>query len=367
MHNKSLILFLYIAKNYIKSFCAVLIILFTIVAFIEGVDGMRRIADMQCGFLYFLFFIILKSIVTISSFFPFITFLATIVCLLLLNNKLELIVIRCLGISIMKIVYYISICAICIGAFYITVFNYSTTYAIREIKNMRKKILPKQQKDDEFAITKTGVWFRDTNTKYNMIIHANSLDIKNKTLNGIDILLLSKAFSVKYLIHANYSSIEDGEWLLSNVVISMPNNSVQNLELLKIPTSLTFDKINSMLMEPNTIFLWRIKKYIAILDRIGLSTIRYKVQLFSQLSSIIQILAFVMLAAFFCIIRIPRDNKYYVRVCIAIVLAFPVYFINSILTAYGINESISVINATFTFPICLFTLFLFLLYKKACT
>ena len=350
---------------YAKSFVISITTLFFIVAFIEGVEIMRRIVELDGKILCFLYVVLLKSTITISSFFPFIAFLAAIMCIVVLNNRLELIVMRCLGISVYQIAFILSTCAIFLGILYLTIFNYTTTYAVREIKILEPKITTTQQNVDHYAVTKTGLWFKDTNNENDFIIHSRSLNEKKQTLHNANFFVFDKNMSFLYSIYSVDVKIENDYWIIKNAILITTDNRAKHIKSLYIPTSLSIAKINNMMLNPKSIYLWQISKYISILDKIGLSTTRYKIQLFSQIASVIQILAFIILATVLCVVKQPRcTNKYYMKVGIAIILAFPIHFVNSMLIAYGINESLSAFTSTIIFPSSILLYLLYFMRKQ---
>ena len=144
----------------------------------------------------------------------------------------------------------------------------------------------------------------------------------------------------------------NGFWDIKNAkAIDLAGNE-KNINDFRIPTLLSFSGISKMTTDPKSISFWSISKYISMLEKVGLSSTRYKVHFFFQLSSILQMMSLVLLASVFCIRYNNRNTRQYaLKIGTVLLLAFPVHFINNILMALGSSGNISIFNSAFTMPI----------------
>lgn len=366
----------YLMKHFIKSFILVFLCFFTIISILETMEIARRISSSyndnnhSISYIYVVGLVFFKSITTISSFFPFASFMGSIVFYISLNTRMELISMRVLGIETKYILKNLVIIVLGLGIFYITAFDNLSAFSSKQIKKIESKIFNKNNdnKDDNenLVVTNSGLWLRDTNSKNNYIIYAKSFKLSSNTLENVRFFEFDKENNLKNSIYSKKAIISNHkEWIIENPVIINFEGSSESKNKIFIETSLSIKNIDRMTLNPKSMSFWDITKYIKTLDQIGLSTIRYKMQWFSQISSILQMIALLLLSTLFCLNYNNRNTKpYTIKIIGVILIAFPTHFINSLLIALGSNETISITSSTMILPlISSFILFMFVRNK----
>lgn len=351
--NFSHILFKYLIRNFISAFLAVFICFFFITSLLEGMELIRRASYgyvIPNGIIFKL--TILKTISTISLFFPFMIFISTILFYLIINHKLELTVIRGFGVSNQKIAQCLSFVAIVIGILYIVIFDTISALSISQIKQIENTAFHKVENNEPgITITNSGLWFKDVSANNSYIIYAKSFSQTSNFLLYVRFFEFDENLNFKKSIHSTKAQIQDGKWIINNAIeIDSDGNRIVK-DIIEIKTDLSLKNINRMTTDPKSISVWNISRYVNMLEKLGLSTLKYKIQLYTQLSSIIQILAFVLLATICCIsYNIRNIKRYSFKIATALMLAFPIHFVNNVLIAFGNNAALPPTIATFFLP-----------------
>lgn len=269
-----------------------------------------------------------------------------------MHSKLELTVIKVVGISTQNIFKSLFVAVSILGVLYISVFDGFSAFSINEIKKTDIKLKQETRGiDKNLTITNSGVWFRDVFESSFYIVSAKTFDSKKLSLFNVRIFEFGKNNELVRSIHTPNAVISKGYWNLGESSIVTSAGLETQESNLKLPTRLSFSNINKMVANPNSVSFWSVGKYISMLDKVGLSSIKYRIHWFSRLSSILQMFAFVMLATAFCINYNSRNTRsYIIKVAILISLAFPIHFFNNVMIAFGESEIIPIAFSAFFIP-----------------
>lgn len=363
----SSILFRYISWSFIKCFLIVVLCFLFITAMLESMEIVRRFANNQSIVSYktIIELTVLNSIITVSSFFPFTAFLGTILFFTNMHSKLELTVIKVCGVSIKEIVKCLLFSVSLIGTVYITVFDGLSVYSINRIKSVESKLTKFNSKtDDGITVTNQGIWFKDASESKSFVIYAKSF-YKNSLLN-VRFFEFNKNDDFVSSFYAESAYIEDKSWKLDNVKIIGVDGVETKQSKVIIPTLLSFGGISQMTTNPKGISFWSLSKYISTLEKVGLSSTKYRVHWYLKLSSIFQMMALVMLVSVFCMNYNPRNTKKYaLRIAVLLTIAFPIHFTNNILIAFGENGDIPIFVAVFSVSFITIISSYFYFFKKS--
>ena len=333
---------------------------------LESMEIVRRfsLSHITISYKIILELTILHSVATVSSFFPFTAFLATLLFYTSMNAKLEFTAIKVIGISAMQILSCLLIVVSLIGIFYITVIDSFSAFSVDKIKRIESRIGNKNLNED-ITITNSGIWFKDKSKKKSYIIYAKAFSEDSHSLSNIRFFEFDENQIFKSSTYAKAATIENGVWNVKNAKTIDVHGEEKNISNFKIPTVLSFSGIDKMTTNPKSISFWSMSKYVSMLEKVGLSSTRYKVQWFFQLSSILQMIALVMLASIFCAHYNSRNTrKYAIKIAAVLTLAFPIHFMNNILMALGSTGAIPIFVAAFIMPISTIVVCYFNLVRK---
>ncbi|MBQ8651399.1 MAG: LptF/LptG family permease [Alphaproteobacteria bacterium] len=343
----------YIIKIFFKCVAVVMVCFGTIVSLIEIMELSRRMSVSQIHFPIrsIVLLTVMKTIATISHFFPFVVFLGSIIFFTRMHSKLELTVIKVSGVSLWQKVKTI-LAAICIiGVFYITVFDKISSYSVSHIGYIQAT-LKGEIASEKIQITSRGAWLKDSSQNERLIIYGRLFDSQTTTLNHVKIFRFDKENSFKDVIYAHTATITNKYWILSKATITKVDGTQEFAKSIKLHSNLNFSRINKMVSDPAGIPFWRIHRYISTLKNVGLSTSKYELHFFMKIASIVQMFALSMLAMAFCINYNSRNTRWYaIKVAVLILSAFPLNFATNVLAAYGENGTLNMLFAAFVIPI----------------
>ncbi len=350
--NPSKILYKYLSKRFFLAFVIVFVCLFLITFLLEGMEIARKAAYNHTSFNLSLFELgAFKTLSTISSFFPFVVFISCILFFVLANNKLELTAIRGFGISVWQLSKCLGLTTIIIGVFYCAIFDTISALSVEKVREIERLVFHKNRFDPNITVTNNGLWFKDLQDENYYIIHARSFNENSEALLNIRFFKFKEKSDLQCSIYGKKGIIKDGKWVLDNAKVVDVSGEVTFHQTLEIPTQLSLNSVNKMTTDPKTISLWSIPKYIDMLEKVGLSTLRYRMQQYVQCSSILQMLMLMMLATMFCVSYDHRNVKSYViNVVFVMFVAFPLHFFNNVLIAFGTSGKIPIFYSTFLFP-----------------
>lgn len=344
----------YIVKNYIKSFIVVFLCFFAIVSLMELMDTVRQYfsGGYDPSAIQIIKITFCRATVTICTFFSFLVLFATVVFYTTMHNRFEISIIKGASISPYRILQMLFIAVSILSIFYISVFDTLSVYAYR-IQDI--KIAQKQSAERNLMVTSKGIWFRDVCDNKSYIISAKNFDHIGTSLNNARFFEFDKQGNLLNIFSAQIATIKDGTWQMQHCkIITREGNSIEKVNHT-FPTKLSYKKINKMVADPHSISFWNMHKFVNLLNRVGLSSMHYKMHWFSRIATILQMFAFITIASAFCISHNYRNHKTYIRKASALVaLAFPLHFVNNIILAYGENGAIPLSISVFALPMIIF-------------
>ena len=243
----STVLFRYISRNFFRCFLIVVICFFFIIAMLESMEIVRRfsLSHITISYKIILELTILHSVATVSSFFPFTAFLATLLFYTSMNAKLEFTAIKVIGISAMQILSCLLIVVSLIGIFYITVIDSFSAFSVDKIKRIESRIGNKNLNED-ITITNSGIWFKDKSKKKSYIIYAKAFSEDSHSLSNIRFFEFDENQIFKSSTYAKAATIENGVWNVKNAKTIDVHGEEKNISNFKIPTVLSFSGIDKL-------------------------------------------------------------------------------------------------------------------------
>jgi LPS export ABC transporter permease LptG len=295
---------------------------------------------------------VLNAIATVSSFFPFALFLGSILFFITIHGKMELTAIKCVGVSVSQISKCLLMATFLVGTVYITIFDGIASFSVQRIKLIESKLTKKDQIDEKMTVTNKGAWFRDVYLDKSYIVYAKSfLNKQNKLLN-VRFFEFDEKTGFQASIYSDSATVSNHTWKLRNAKVIGIDGTEKVVPVLVRKTNLSFNNIDKMTTNPKSISFWSMAKYIAMLEKVGLSSIKYKINWFSRISALIQMVALVLVAIVFCInYHVGSAGWYATKLGILLMFTFPMHLMNNILMALGETGSIPIWLSAFVIPI----------------
>jgi len=219
---------------------------------------------------------------------PFAVLLGGMLCFWRLTRSSELIVARAAGISAWEFLTAPCICAVLFGAL--------TTAAISPLSAVM--LTRAEALEDAYLRTGGGplaldggqLWLRQSDhtltSKGVAIIHALGVQLHGKTLIAHDVSIFHLDDKDRLLarVEANQATLGHDAWTLTGATLMRPDHAPEPPSTLTLPTDLTVARVQESFASPDTLSVWALPGFIALLDRSGFSSIRHRLHFQSLLA-----------------------------------------------------------------------------------
>ncbi len=226
---------------------------------------------------------------------PFAALVGSITAFLLLSRSSELTIVRAAGMSAWQFVFPGVIVAFVIGLMSILVFNPMAAGARVHAETLYAEAFGK--KSSLLKTKKAGLWLRQDSADGQSIISAYSSSDRGMTLTRIEILQFDRNSNFVERIDAKKAQLKDGYWNVSEAWATRPGQIPEYYKNYLVPTYLTRTQVIDSLGSIISISFWDLPKFIALADKAGLPSTKYRVQHQLLLSRPMQMVVMVFLAA----------------------------------------------------------------------
>ena len=338
-------LFRYIIRQFLTSFTVVMLILLGVMLLFETVELLRRVSDMPgVSFRLVLSMAFLKLPYLGVRVLPMGILFSAIHTCWKLNKTSELVVIRSSGISAWQFLSPLLICAALIGVFSTMVLSPASAIFLSKQEQMERVHFLNDA--SLITVSRTGIWLRQPSDAGYALIHSESFDKKEWQMNGVTILFFDAADNFIRRVDSPVAYLKDGYWDIRQPVMN-GRGGQQRAEMQKLPTELTAQKIEESFADPETISFWSTPEYIHIMEETGFPATRLHLHFHALLAQPFLFIAMVLLAATFSL-RPPRHGGVVYMIALGVVTGFFVFFMESILHAFGISQKIPVYLAAWS-------------------
>ena len=282
--------------------------------------------------------------------FPFIFLISSIIFFLEILDNDELIVLKTIGITNLKLLKTLSFISFFIGILIITFFySFSTILKTKyfETKN-------KFAKDDKYlaVITSNGLWIRDVLDDNINIINADK--IKEDNLLNVTISKFDKNFKFIHLMQAEKANIKNNRWILKNITVSSQNQSGKVAEV-EFKSNFNLDKLLSLFENLSALSLFEINKLKKDYELLGYSTelldgLKLKIYTYPIYLTFMSILGSILM------LNITRNKPKFWYFISGIFISVIIYYLNYFATNIGQTRDLS-----YFIPILSVQTFLFLI------
>lgn len=135
-------------------------------------------------------------------------------------------------------------------------------------------------------------------------------------------------------IEAPRARLMPGRWILEDAVTFAANQPPSARETLSFPTELTPDRIEDSFAPPDTLSVWALPGFIAVLEAAGFSAVRHQLHFQSLLSLPMLAAAMALLAAGFSM-RQSRRGGVAQRVAAGVACGFLLFVLDRITSEFG--------------------------------
>ena len=262
-----------------------------------------------------------------------------------MTRRYELIVVRAAGFSFWQFLAPVIGVAVLIGFLHITVINPFSALLLGRFQQMKSTYLTRQQ--NQIALFKEGLWLRQDTPEGYAILHAAKIEQPDWKLRDVMALFFTRDDRFVKRADAALATLESGEWLFQNVLITTPAEQPVRENIYVLPTDLTIGDIEESFSSTTSMSFWKLPAHIRTLEETGFDATRLKVYYQNLLSQPLMFAAMVLLAAAVSM-RPPRSRGVLNYFAAGILIGFVIFFMSSFSQALGASHQLPVVLAAWS-------------------
>ncbi len=349
-----MILHFYFGRRFIQIFGLLMGVFMALLMLIDLVEQMRRFADTDVGFDRLFGLTLLNAPGAVREILPLIVILATIAMFVGLARSSELVVTRASGRSGLRALIAPATVAALIGVLSVTTLN--PIVAATSARSEQLSEIYRTGDAAALSISGEGLWLRQGSKQGQTVIHARRYNGETGALLDVTLLAYSAGGGPVRRIEAEGATLRGGFWDLTGAKVwplaagINPETNAAFHESLRVPSTLTQDRIRSGIGSPSGVSVWDMPRTIEELQQAGFATKRHEVWFQIELARPIFLISMVLVAAAFTM-RHTRSGGTGVAVLMSVLLGFGLFFIRNFAQILGENGQIPVALAAWAPPI----------------
>jgi lipopolysaccharide export system permease protein len=272
---------LYIVRQFAMSVIGMLLALSGLVAMFDFIELLRRSASHpEVSFGLVSQIAALRLPYVSMQIMPFAVLLGGILCFWRLTRSSELIVARASGVSAWEFLAGPTLCAALFGVIATGLISPVSSVMLARAEAMENTYL--RSGGGPLALNGGQLWLRQSDRMLTpqgvAIIHANQVELHGKQLTAtqVSVFRLDGADKLLDRVEATRATLGKDNWLLENARTIRADQLPGPPEEMSLPTDLTVSRVQESFASPDTLSVWALPSFIALLDRSGFSSIRHR-------------------------------------------------------------------------------------------
>ena len=344
----------YFARRFLQSFVVIGGIFLTLMILIDLIEQVRRFEDVDLSFGQLLQLTLLNTPAAISEMLPLLMILATIALFIGLARSSELVVTRAIGRSGIRALVAPVLLALVIGALAVALLNPISAATSEEFQRLADGY--RNNGNSTLSISREGLWLRQGSPTGQAVIHASGTSTEDDF--GAARRHHHHLFAPRHANRADPGRAGAvGKWKLGALQRQSlaagagypPEASAVEHEVLKLPTTLTRERILDTLGQQDSVSVYDLPQLIRDLREAGFSTKQYEVWLQVQLARPFFLVSMVLIGAAFTM-RHVRFGGTGIAVLTAVLLGFVIYFVRNFAQILGENGQLPIYVAAWAPP-----------------
>ena len=280
---------LYIARQFVAAVLAMLAALAGLVCLFDFIELLRRSAtkpDATFGLVVEIAALRLPYVA--MQILPFAVLLGGIVAFWRLTRSSELIVARAAGVSAWQFLSAPLASALLLGAAATGVVSPLSSVMLARAETLDNVYL--RSSGGPAALTGGQLWLRQADHGLDpqgvAILLARSVTLRGKVLQSSDVSVFRLSADDKLLqrVEATHAQLVPGAWVLEDARTMLPDHLPEPVGTMRLSTDLTVSRVQESFASPDTLSVWALPDFIALLDRSGFSSVRHRLHFQSLLA-----------------------------------------------------------------------------------
>ena len=361
-------LHLYFARKFAVAFAGIAGVFALIITLLDMVEQLRRFDASEIALSGALELALLSMPQALYRTFPLLALLATLVLFLGLARSSELVVTRAAGRSALRALVAPVAVAALIGAAGVALLNPVVAATLARYEARAAQI--SADGGSVLSVSPEGLWLRQGGAEGQTVIRAERANADGTVLRRVTFLEFGPPgdrarAGPQRRIEAASAELAPGAWALRDAKLwrldrPNPEAEARQMAQLRLPTTLTRERIRDSFGPPASVPVWDMPAYIDNLAQAGFSARLHRVWFQMELALPLFLAGMVMVGAGFTM-RHTRFGRTGQMVMLALAMGFAIYFIRNFAQILGENGQIPVALAAWSPPVAAILLSLGLL------
>ncbi|NIX77080.1 LPS export ABC transporter permease LptG [Microvirga terricola] len=283
----------YFSWQFLKTIFMVFATVFALVYTLDLVELMRRAGDAEGATAGMMARLALYRTPTIAEqVLPFAVLFGSMVSLLQLSRKLELVIARAAGISAWQFLQPGLFVALTIGIFSVTVYNPMSANLKQRAAALETRLFSRSYLPNGKAI-----WLRQKSLDGQAIFRASGSLPDEATLTGVTIYAFDNTGSFSQRIEAKEATLHEGFWELREARVLSAIEEPQSYDQYIIASNLRPSEVRRSFIDPDAVPFWKLQETIERLEKAELNTTPYRLRYDTLLARPLLFIAMVFVAA----------------------------------------------------------------------
>jgi len=356
----NMILFRYILKQFAFIFIATLFVLTAVVMLFDVIELLRNASKREGVSLWDIGILaLLKAPQMIHIILPFVTLIAGLIFLFKFDKTSELVVMRAVGLSAWNFTMPLMLFIAVVGVFDVTLFNPVSAMTARRYERMEERV--GMTHSTPFVWSSKGFWLRDIRPDKILVIRASRVRQSEKEvlLDNVSVFELDQDNHFLRQNEATLGSLKNGILTLKKpfVIDSVQEEGKEKPKAL-FETDLSLERILEKFDEPQTMSFWRFPQYIRFLKESGFTSVLHEMYWHELIAFPAILVAMILISIVFAVSPTNRQGKAFIRILMAILGGFFLYFLTRVTNVLGQSQSLPMVLAAWgpaliVIPLCL--------------
>ena len=351
-------LHLYFARKFLKTFAGVLAGFAVFLWLVDLVEQIRRFDSGEVSFGQLAYMALLHLPEILYQALSLFVLLAAVTMFVALARSSELVIVRAAGRSALRSLAAPLGTVVLLGAAVLAVGNPLVASMSREYRAEQNLLRGSER---IVSVSDEGLWLRQGTEDRQTAIHAETANMDGTELFGVTFFAFDRDDRPLWRVDAAEALLRDGVWVVADAKRwdftggRNPEAQAVRRATMFLSTDLTRDQIRDSFGTPSAIPIWELPAFIDTLEAAGFSARSHRVWLQAELAKPVMFAAMVLIGAVFTL-RPARFGGTGLRVLMAVLTGFCVYFVTDIARVMGDSGQIAIPLAVWTPPaaaICL--------------
>jgi lipopolysaccharide export system permease protein len=265
----------YLALQFTKTTLAVFATVFALVFLLDFIELMRRAGDAEGatpGFMAQLS--LFRTPAVAEQVFPFAVLFGSMVTLLQLSRKLELVIARSAGVSAWQFLQPGVLVAALLGIGSVMLYNPLSANLKQRAAEQEARLFARAAK----AASEKELWIRQKSRDGQAIIRADGAVSRTTSISRVTIFTFDEHGVFNERIEAREGVLRDGYWELKDARVLSASEEPQTFGTYLLASNLEASQVRQTFTPPESVPFWALDETIAQTERSGLDATRYRLQ-----------------------------------------------------------------------------------------